>query len=496
MDSDWRRKEFWQTLLAMGFQAQASCTGAYSGVILDWRVFERGTFHTRAAELILYFLFGHIDSARVRRDFFDCWPIGSPQQAREFRGRAFKWLDEMRRASSDSARIDVAVRRSDVDECRGVRFEAVLWALAGVAARAQLRSLARRPLDADAAPEDVALALQRCRARYGRNTRDRRLAIGQWRDADAALRRLIGAAEDGRDRVHAQFRAERRRAGGMDDVPGVDEPAAGVERRLAARVAQASRLWGDCAAWVEGMQGAVEAVEKVADRRANGVRLEARHVRLAPAPAMADAWARWLALPGRPAPFRGADVSLHAVAAMAGACVGALRNSLDSAPVELDSAPHEPLTPLGDVAERMRVLDSAIGAQDVRLARLRRLRAQLIDQRAKVAATLEMPPAERCQSLAVAALRAAVVRQPVPMSDKTPVVEPSRAARLAGVWDDLLEEEGGYELPRSSLSFMSDAVLSLPRKRVPPAATDHRADAFKRLRPLPLGGDVPDFLVN
>ncbi|KAJ2793823.1 hypothetical protein H4S07_006936, partial [Coemansia furcata] len=68
MDDDNRqRQEFWQTLLAMGFQRQAACTGAYSGVELDWRVFERGIYHTKAAELIMHFLLGRLDAVRVRR---------------------------------------------------------------------------------------------------------------------------------------------------------------------------------------------------------------------------------------------------------------------------------------------------------------------------------------------------------------------------------------------------------------------------------------------
>ncbi|KAJ2786615.1 hypothetical protein H4R21_007172, partial [Coemansia helicoidea] len=91
---DVRRDELWQTLLAMGFAPQTAAVGAYSGIALDAHVFERGVYHTKAAELVLQFLLTRLDGERFRREFFDCWPIGDPRQAREFRARAFKWVDE------------------------------------------------------------------------------------------------------------------------------------------------------------------------------------------------------------------------------------------------------------------------------------------------------------------------------------------------------------------------------------------------------------------
>ncbi|KAJ2491058.1 hypothetical protein IWW37_002615 [Coemansia sp. RSA 2050] len=512
MEDDGRRRGFWQTLLAMGFQGQAACTGTYSGVELDWRVFERGIYHTKAAELILYFLLGRVDSTRLRREFFDCWPIGSPQQAREFRAKAFRWLDEIRHDGAWPA--DVPVRRSYVDECRGVRFEAVLWTLAGVAARAMLRELGRPLAGGPTGP-----MLDRCRARYGRCTRDRQQAVEQWRVAEEALRRQIALAESGRERAHSEYRACRRRLAAAcpaADVPDVDAPVAEVEQLMAALVEQAKRLWGDCAGWVELEKETVDMVESVIECRANGVRLDMRRdVRLAPAPAMADKWARWLDRDGGLAPFRGADVSLHAVARMAGACVGALRRSMGPAGTEhllLDSTGSaDAELELGE--GRVKQLDSAIEAQNARLARLRRLRAQLADQRALVGRQVGRPHCRGGGAEVAEALRECAGRR-VDGSGVSGAAEACRATRLADVWDDLLAGDGPPSgvvgsawpgsshalaqagVPRLSLSFMSDAAGSslfpLSRKR---NAVAGWPDALKRQR-LQDGSDVPDFLVD
>ncbi|KAJ2794800.1 hypothetical protein H4R20_006108, partial [Coemansia guatemalensis] len=102
----------------MGFDPIEACSGTYSGVDLDSRVFERGIYHMKAAELILQFLLTHLDGVRFKREFFDCWPIGDPRQARDFRTHAFKWLDELRRGSAEKGDevgqwpTEVPVRRS------------------------------------------------------------------------------------------------------------------------------------------------------------------------------------------------------------------------------------------------------------------------------------------------------------------------------------------------------------------------------------------------
>ncbi|ORX67286.1 hypothetical protein DL89DRAFT_56028 [Linderina pennispora] len=124
-----RRAEFWQVLLCMGFDPSAACTGAYSGLALEPTVFENGIYHTKAAEVILHFLFTQLDAGRFRREFFDCWPVCDPRQSRDFRSHSFKWLEEFKKDTANWP-ADVPVRRSYVDECRGVRFEEMLWTLA------------------------------------------------------------------------------------------------------------------------------------------------------------------------------------------------------------------------------------------------------------------------------------------------------------------------------------------------------------------------------
>ncbi|KAJ1833488.1 hypothetical protein LPJ63_002724 [Coemansia sp. RSA 2711] len=195
---DAQRQAFWQTLLAMGFEPAAACAGTYSGVALDAQVFAQGIYHAKAAELLLHFLFTHLDAPRFKREFFDSWPIGDARQARDFRAHAFRWLDEIRRESVERADgrwpADVPVRRSFVDESRGLRFEHVLWALARLVAVRLLQrggAWARHLERALVAPADAhAEALERARARYARRTRDRLRAQHTWRRSADALERV------------------------------------------------------------------------------------------------------------------------------------------------------------------------------------------------------------------------------------------------------------------------------------------------------------------
>ncbi|KAJ2906306.1 hypothetical protein GGI21_004061, partial [Coemansia aciculifera] len=273
----------------------------------------------------------------------------------------------------------------------------------------------------------------------------------------------------------------------------------------------AKRLWAASAEWVEQHREAVEVVDTVADRRANAVRLDARRGDVRLAPPMADAWAQWLAAGQGDPPFRGADVSLHAVAQMAKACVGALRRALgstDALALTGDDVAGD--RALDCVNERVRLLDAAIGAQDVRLARLRRLRKQLADQKAQTAPAAEHVPENNS---AVDALLEAVHRRSVPLAaGAEPLVGPSRASELAEAWAGLLDDEAppvhvvglawpdaGSALPRLSLSFMSDlgsvtSSSSVPRKRAPQPLLVS-SSALKRQRPRDID-DVPDFLVD
>ncbi|KAJ1735986.1 hypothetical protein LPJ61_000245 [Coemansia biformis] len=403
---DARRDEFWRALLAMGFAPQTAATGTYSGVELDARVFERGVYHTKAAELVLQFLLTLLDRDRFRREFFDCWPIGDPKQAREFRSRAFKWVEELRHASVERADgwwpVDVPVRRSFMDECRGARFEEVLWSLAQFVAQSLLRkggdwsSHIKHPLmprsKLDSATVDGA------RARYARRTRDRQAAQSVWRQTAERLKQQAGSAEEQKTQVHEAFRACRKRLAADvvgAQVPEVDCSAADVELILADAVREAKQLWAASAGWVESMAPAIDMVEMVADSRANSVRLDAtRQLRLAPPPVLANQWTQWLA--SRSAtPFRGPKVDLQVLARMASACVGALRGSIDAgstdivldvAPGGVESSRNGPLADgsNGSDASLCR-LDDVIAQQDARIARLKRVRAQLGDQRSAVA---------------------------------------------------------------------------------------------------------------
>ncbi|KAJ2004320.1 hypothetical protein GGI04_002647 [Coemansia thaxteri] len=477
----------------MGFSPSTACSGAYSGVALDWRVFETGVYHAKAAELLLHFLFARLDAGRAARDFSGCWPIGDARQARDFRAQAFRWLDELRRVSVDARDgwwpMDVPVRRSDVDEGRGARFEDTLHVLAALAAHALLtrggvwvRHLRHAVLadipaaertGARLAPdraEAVGQALQGCRARHARRTRDRQRAQAQWRAAADAVAQQTAAAAARRELVHSEFRVWRRRAGASDVA--TDASARDVAHLLEAAAAQARRLWAGSAGWVEQHSATVAVADAVVERRANGVRLDARRdVRLAPPPQTADAWARWLAQPARAAPFRGADVSLHAVSQMAAACVAALRRAVGGSPGlpgPSDSA--EPARPLPDVAARLQQLDGALEAQDARIARLRRLRAQLLAQREAVVAASVRRPARESRSSALAEL-AAAVRRPVAGSAGSlphpPPAPASRAARLAAMWDELAgsDELGMSPPPTRKRALGEDSAARSAKRR-------------------------------
>ncbi|KAJ2311128.1 hypothetical protein IWW54_002812 [Coemansia sp. RSA 2705] len=520
---DAQRQAFWQTLLAMGFEPAAACAGTYSGVALDAQVFAQGIYHAKAAELLLHFLFTHLDAPRFKREFFDSWPIGDARQARDFRAHAFRWLDEIRRESVERADgrwpADVPVRRSFVDESRGLRFEHVLWALARLVAVRLLQrggAWARHLERALVAPADAhAEALERARARYARRTRDRLRAQHTWRRSADALERQIGATRAQRDRVHDAFRVCRKRLGAAAAALNVDAPATAVEQALAQTAADAAQLWSGSAGWVEEHGRAIRVVDAVLGRRANAVRLEPRHVRLAPPPQLAAQWTRWLATRGA-TPFRGANVDLGVLARMAAASVGALRHSiatpeplaLPDASASGDTAALPALPDDGDA--QLRSLDAALAAQDARIARLKRLRArltgQLRDPAVQLAPTGRGPVAQLLASLACA---------PDPAADRSvtggsagaqPMAE--RAQQLAAVWDDLVDDEYPAHVCEAALRGVARATpfssglagMSVFSDRATPAAR-------KRARDEPNGdessGDgmlvdeqAPDFLVN
>ncbi|KAJ1678690.1 hypothetical protein EV182_003538, partial [Spiromyces aspiralis] len=128
-----KRAAFWSTLLSLGFDPNSACTGIYAGVELGPDVFTKSIYHVKAAELFLHFLLSLLDPQRARQTFLDCWPVCEPRQSRDFRTASFKWLDQERKQTLEDKTgrwpIAVPIRRSYFDECRGERFENVMWAL-------------------------------------------------------------------------------------------------------------------------------------------------------------------------------------------------------------------------------------------------------------------------------------------------------------------------------------------------------------------------------
>ncbi|OMJ07206.1 hypothetical protein AYI70_g12341 [Smittium culicis] len=132
MDNEVMRLQFWQLLLALGFDPYSTNFKIYSGINYDPHIFSKGIDHSRAAELVLYFLLTLIDPRRSKLVFNSCFPVCEPRQSREFRSVCFKWMDELKSDSSEN-RIWPRwsqVRRSYFDECLGIRFESMVWGLA------------------------------------------------------------------------------------------------------------------------------------------------------------------------------------------------------------------------------------------------------------------------------------------------------------------------------------------------------------------------------
>ncbi|KAJ2525437.1 hypothetical protein GGI11_000009 [Coemansia sp. RSA 2049] len=406
----------------MGFEPDKLCTGTYSAIKLDSQVFQRGIYHTKAAELVFHFLLTQLDPARFKREFFDAWPIADPRQARDFRAHVFKWLDELRRDSNEAQEegagdarwpADVPVRRSYIDECKGPRFEQILWALALFVAHSLLRhgsgawaAYLKHPrvgvssgsgMDREET-DSVARALDGCRARYARRIRDRMRAQETWQATERELRERIDNIRAKRNRTHEEYRALRIKMSQIEStaiVPEVDSSAEDVERALGILVDSTKRLWSESAGWVEENGSTVGLVDAVMEQRANSVTLDGhRHVRLAPPPQLATEWTGWLA-EHNVTPFRGSStIDLQAVARMASASVGALWRSLasDGGHLSLSDGGRrvsdtDPPPPPGSLwagaGERIEQLDHALIEQESRIERLKRIKAQLGEQQCK-----------------------------------------------------------------------------------------------------------------
>ncbi|KAJ1980966.1 hypothetical protein H4R34_002251, partial [Dimargaris verticillata] len=141
------RRQWFTTLKLLGFDAQRLCVGPYTGILVHADVFCQGHHHLKAAELVLKFFFDQLHPSQAREAFAGCYPACDPRQTREFRNVAFKWLEQLRKESAapDSPHIALStqtlpiihpaltfpytlpVRRTHLDECRGPRFESLLF---------------------------------------------------------------------------------------------------------------------------------------------------------------------------------------------------------------------------------------------------------------------------------------------------------------------------------------------------------------------------------
>ncbi|KAJ1882731.1 hypothetical protein LPJ57_000723 [Coemansia sp. RSA 486] len=449
-----RRQEFWKTVLAMGFDPKEACTGSYSGVRLDAQVFETCIFHTKAAELLLYFLFKQLDSTRLHRDFFDCWPIGDPRQARDFRAHAFKWLDEIRRESVEAHDgrwpSEVPVRRSFVDESRGLRFESILWTLARITAVSLLEGPWKQHIKRALGNAD-ARAIRACRERYARRTRDRLLAQKQWEKTRSELTGMAEQSRRKRELVYDAYRASRRQITRIAHAPPVDASPDEVAGALGTLAAEAAKLWEGSFGWIQKNSELVETVDAIMERRANATRLDGRkHVRLVPPPQMSAQWTRWMDAE-RVQPFKGASVDLQAVARMAATCVGALRGALASQSdtnLSLRSGGDGSQTPaaLPQISVDLPSIEAAVAQQEARIERLRRLRSHLAEQREHVSRVLRANLGDLPSQKDDLDLLAEAAIQPVPESKRvfTSCNGQAEPMRLALMWDDLLEADGEH----------------------------------------------------
>ncbi|KAJ2857415.1 hypothetical protein J3B02_001011 [Coemansia erecta] len=543
-----KRQEFWKTVLAMGFDPKEACTGSYSGVRLDAQVFETCIFHTKAAELLLHFFFKQLDATRLRRDFFDCWPIGDPRQARDFRAHAFKWLDEMRRDSVENQDgrwpPEIPVRRSFIDESRGLRFESILWTLARITAVTLLEGSWKQHIKHPLGNADARM-VRACRERYARRTRDRLLAQKQWAQTQNDLLDVIEQTRRKREKTYDAYRACRRQIVRIANAPPIDASPEEVSVALKTMAAEAAALWEGSYGWIEKNAALIDTVDAVMERRANGTRLDGRrHVRLAPPPQMAAQWTRWMDAE-RVQPFRGAAVDLQAVARMATACVGALRGALASQTENeplINGSDSQAIDALPQVAVDLHSIETAVAEQEARIERLRRLRSHLAERREQISHVLRVDLLDELQSQAddlnqlADAATEQVQNAERPLAACDGHAEP---ARLALMWDELLAADDkqmgdlrarvagtAYSLPSSagiiapglarlslkqesallmtpSRSPLLDSLATTSRKRqhaslVQPASerSAKRRSITRELSDMLIDDETPDFLVG
>ncbi|KAJ3185833.1 hypothetical protein HDU85_001202 [Gaertneriomyces sp. JEL0708] len=117
------RSLFWNNLMLLGFDPKAQDETVH----IHQDVFVGNAGAGRAMEVITHFLFNLLDSRLAQERFAACWPVIDRSQSREYRNAVVKWLESLKKEGH--LPLDVVVRRSYFEECRGARFEQVLLAL-------------------------------------------------------------------------------------------------------------------------------------------------------------------------------------------------------------------------------------------------------------------------------------------------------------------------------------------------------------------------------
>ncbi|TPX50667.1 hypothetical protein SeMB42_g01183 [Synchytrium endobioticum] len=118
------RSALFSNLLLLDFNPHLSAPSK----TLDEFMFSRGSGQDKAFEYVAAFLLELLDAKTFHQRFHACWPILNPTSAKEFRNVVHKWFEELKK-NEGIFPIDVQIRRSQLDECRGERIERLLLCL-------------------------------------------------------------------------------------------------------------------------------------------------------------------------------------------------------------------------------------------------------------------------------------------------------------------------------------------------------------------------------
>ncbi|KAJ1918285.1 hypothetical protein H4219_002682 [Mycoemilia scoparia] len=259
--------------------------------------------------------------------FCNCWPICEPRQSRDFRASTTKWLEQIRKDSIESEKgrwpKTVPVRRSYLDECRGERFENIIWALGTMTAEHVLitelkQYLSEKPmlpniyddLDNDTLISLNALCSQ-IKANYSVMTERRELAKKKWidikGDMDELNNRLVKDIED-TDTEIRDMRKKNATAGAVLSQNATLEEVTDQRESLAD---DSRRLWKNTSGWIESNKYHVEMVDAAMSDKSNAVQLKgSKNVFVAPPQSMSSEWSNWFTREGL-APYQGTKPNLE-----------------------------------------------------------------------------------------------------------------------------------------------------------------------------------------